>query len=130
MALTSCIECGSEVSDKAATCPRCGVANPGGKERKGRLVVRRLWGFSAAIVGIEIYVDRVAIGSVKNGGEIEASVTAGRREITFGLPLFGIKQDVSEIGRQGGGGDPSPVSAPALMRELGNSPRGVSEGGA
>jgi tetratricopeptide (TPR) repeat protein len=26
--------------------------------------------------------------------------------------------------------DPSPVSAPALMRELGNSPRGVSEGGA
>jgi hypothetical protein len=27
-------------------------------------------------------------------------------------------------------GDPSPVSVPALMRELGNSPRGVSEGGA
>jgi hypothetical protein len=26
--------------------------------------------------------------------------------------------------------DPSPVSVPALMRELGNSPRGVSEGGA
>jgi len=26
--------------------------------------------------------------------------------------------------------DPSPVSVPVLMRELGNSPRGVSEGGA
>jgi hypothetical protein len=26
--------------------------------------------------------------------------------------------------------DPIPVSIPALMRELGNSPRGVSEGGA
>jgi len=26
--------------------------------------------------------------------------------------------------------DPLPVSAPVLMRELGNSPRGVSEGGA
>jgi hypothetical protein len=26
--------------------------------------------------------------------------------------------------------DPSPVFVPVLMRELGNSPRGVSEGGA
>jgi hypothetical protein len=26
--------------------------------------------------------------------------------------------------------DPLPVSVPVLMRELGNSPRGVSEGGA
>jgi hypothetical protein len=29
MAITKCKECGAQVSDQAATCPHCGVANPG-----------------------------------------------------------------------------------------------------
>ena len=28
MALIKCKECGSEVSDKAKTCPKCGISNP------------------------------------------------------------------------------------------------------
>ena len=30
MALTKCRECGKDVSTDAATCPHCGVADPGG----------------------------------------------------------------------------------------------------
>ena len=29
MALIKCKECGSEVSNKAKTCPKCGISNPG-----------------------------------------------------------------------------------------------------
>ncbi len=50
--------------------------------------------------------------------------------------LASLEKELSDNVRKAGGRqrllviDPLPVSAPVLMRELGNSPRGVSEGGA
>ena len=60
----------------------------------------------------------------------------GRLNNNYGLyeVIPGIYQvrglDLAQTTFVRGKTDPSPVSVPALMRELGNSPRGVSEGGA
>ncbi len=35
MAMTACHECGKEVSNKAKSCPHCGVKNPGREKQKG-----------------------------------------------------------------------------------------------
>ncbi len=35
MTMTACRECGEEVSNKAKSCPHCGVKNPGKKKQKG-----------------------------------------------------------------------------------------------
>ena len=42
MALTTCRECGREVSTGAATCPHCGAANPAGKARPDTVVDDRI----------------------------------------------------------------------------------------
>ncbi len=35
MAMTACHECGKEVSNKAKSCPHCGVKSPGKEKQKG-----------------------------------------------------------------------------------------------
>lgn len=84
MALVNCIECGSSVSDKAPTCPKCGVSGPSGKKLQGTLVIRRehlLW--VARAVSVEIFVDRTRVGKVRNGEDLSINLPSGRHELTF-----------------------------------------------
>lgn len=53
MALVQCRECGEKVSNKAATCPKCGIATPGGAARSGDAFV----GFGLILVlGFGLYL--------------------------------------------------------------------------
>lgn len=49
MALVSCNECGSEISDKAAACPKCG--NPMGIEAPKATKVKADVGYNIVLVG-------------------------------------------------------------------------------
>jgi hypothetical protein len=74
MALIKCKECGSEVSSLAQTCPKCGIAHPGGA---GQLVVHRAHGITGAKSSVEIRIDGQPIGVVKNGGTASFDLLAG-----------------------------------------------------
>jgi|LakMenEpi03Aug12_release.lakeMendotaPanAssembly.Ray.scaffolds.fasta_scaffold153427_3 hypothetical protein len=102
MALVNCIECGSSVSDKAPTCPKCGVSGPSGKKLQGTLVIRRerlLWVNRGGAA--QIFVDRVLVGKVWNGEDLSINLPIGRHELTFADSLTGISEDQQ---RGGGGG--------------------------
>jgi len=65
-----------------------------------------------------------ADGIIKNGAtKATITMTTGGETYYPGVVTSAIELFAPEV-------DPFPVSIPALMRELGNSPRGVSEGGA
>lgn len=104
MALVACIECGSNVSDKAPSCPQCGISNPSGKNFSGQLIVRRLSAWNAALVSIEVFVDRVVVGKVKNGGELAVKLPVGEHELTFGHTGLNRAFDINERQRDGSGG--------------------------
>lgn len=102
MALVNCIECGSSVSDKAPTCPRCGVSSPSGKKLQGTLLIRRehlTW--VARALSVEIFVDRTLVGKVWNGEELSINLPIGRHELTFSDWANGSSQDRQ---RDGAGG--------------------------
>ena len=102
MALVNCIECGSSVSDKAPTCPKCGVSGPSGKKLQGTLLIRRehlTW--MARALSVEIFVDRTLVGKVRNGGDLSVNLPMGRHELTFACSLNGSGQDRQ---RDGAGG--------------------------
>ncbi len=62
------------------------------------------------------------------GGDFVSELIRHQRRIyAFIGSLVHQQADIEDLYQQT---DPFPVSIPALMRELGNSPRGVSEGGA
>ena len=101
MPLVNCIECGSSVSDKAPTCPKCGVSGPSGKKLYGTLVIRRehRW-WVARAVSIEIFVDRTRVGKVRNGEDLSINLPSGRHELTFSDWSGGI-QDRQRYGAGG-----------------------------
>jgi hypothetical protein len=101
MPLIACFECGSEVSDKANICPRCGVANPSGKKQIGHLKVKRLSKFMGSAVSVSLLVDKALIDKIYSGQEIIKELSVGRHELTF-ASFMGT--DVKEVGRQGGNG--------------------------
>jgi len=128
MGLITCQDCGSEFSERAMACPKCGGPNdlvtsqmgqpapavpaskPATPQKKlfGRLVVVRRKHFYAMLLSIRVLVDRVLVGNVKNGGRLVVDdLPVGQHEITFTHPLRRLGgKDFTEIGRQGAGGAP------------------------
>jgi hypothetical protein len=77
MALIKCRECGSEISDSAATCPRCGVSAPGGT---GTLTFIRPSLLNGAI-GVEIHVDGQPYGRIRPKGRVTVPITPGTHHV-------------------------------------------------
>ena len=77
MALIQCRECTSEISDSAATCPRCGVSAPGGT---GTLTFVRPSLLNGAI-GVEVFVDGQPYGKLRAKGRITVPATPGAHHV-------------------------------------------------
>jgi hypothetical protein len=77
MALVECRECGSQISESAATCPRCGVSAPAGV--CSLTFVRS--GFVGVAVGVEVFVDGQPFGTIRGRGRVVVPVTPGRHHI-------------------------------------------------
>jgi hypothetical protein len=77
MALVKCRECGSQISDSAATCPHCGVSAPAGAA--SLTFVRPK--FTGSAVRIEIFVDGQPFGNIRYKGRVAVPVTPGRHHI-------------------------------------------------
>lgn len=77
MALIQCRECGSEISDSAATCPRCGVSAPGGT---GTLTFVRPSLLNGA-VGVEVYVDGQPYGKLRVKGRVSVPIAPGNHHV-------------------------------------------------
>jgi zinc-ribbon domain len=78
MALIACPECGSEVSDKAPTCPRCGVPI----FRESKVVV---YGYTQQFLinpKVQVFWNGSFVGSVKKGGRLSIDVDSDG-EISF-----------------------------------------------
>jgi hypothetical protein len=77
MALVKCRECSSEISDSAATCPRCGVSAPAGV---ASLTFIRSGTYGRA-VRIEVLVDQKPFGKVRGQPGVVVPVTPGTHHI-------------------------------------------------
>lgn len=77
MALIQCRECKSEISDSAATCPRCGISAPGGV---GTLTFVRPSLYSGAI-GIDVYVDGQPYGGLRALGQLSIPMAPGSHHV-------------------------------------------------
>lgn len=83
MALVQCRECGSQVSDTAATCPHCGVSGPAGLcvlrvERKAK--------FGGAALRVNLFIDGVPQGSMRPGNAGDFEVQPGQHVIEAEVP--------------------------------------------
>lgn len=77
MALVNCRECGEQVSDSAATCPKCGVAAPAGM---ASLTFIRS-GVGGRAIRIEVYVDQKPFGKVVGNPGLVVPVSPGTHHI-------------------------------------------------
>lgn len=77
MALILCRECSSEISDSAATCPRCGISAPGGT---GTFTFVRPSLLNGA-VGIEVYIDGQPYGKLRAMGRLSVDIAPGNHHI-------------------------------------------------
>jgi zinc-ribbon domain len=77
MAMIQCRECGADISDSAATCPKCGVPAPGGT---GTLTFIRPQ-FRNGAIGVEVYVDGQPFGNLRMKGRLSVSVAPGDHHI-------------------------------------------------
>lgn len=77
MALVACRECGSEISESAATCPRCGVSAPAGL---ASLTFVRA-GLTGRAIRVEVRVDGQPQGAIPMTGEIVVPVAPGSHHI-------------------------------------------------
>lgn len=77
MALINCRECKSEISDAAATCPRCGIPAPAGT---GTLTFVRPSLRSAAI-GVEVFVNGQPYGKLRPMGQVSVPVPPGDHHV-------------------------------------------------
>lgn len=77
MALVACRECNAEISDSAATCPRCGVSAPAGT---GTLTFARP-SLQSGAIPIEVFVDGKPYGRLKAMGRLSVPVTPGDHHI-------------------------------------------------
>lgn len=77
MALVRCRECSSEISNAAATCPRCGVSAPTGT---GTLTFVRP-SLSSAAIGVEVFVDGQPYGKLRPKGRVSVPVIPGDHHV-------------------------------------------------
>jgi hypothetical protein len=77
VALVKCRECSSEISEAAATCPRCGVSAPGGT---ASLTFTRS-GFVNSGIRIEVFIDQQPFGTLRGKTPVVVPVTPGRHHI-------------------------------------------------
>jgi hypothetical protein len=77
MALVACRECGSKISDSAATCPQCGVSAPAGA---ASLTFIRS-GFINSGIKIAVFVDQQPFGIIKGKTTVSVPVTPGLHHI-------------------------------------------------
>ena len=77
MALTDCRECGSKISDSAATCPQCGVSAPAGI---GTITFTRPSLLNGA-VGVQVFVDGQPYGKLRARGSVVVDVPPGSHHV-------------------------------------------------
>jgi len=87
MALIKCIECGKEISDKAAACPNCGspVQAPGcivHFERKKAM-------FIGSAVSGNVIVDGKLVGSASNGASFDVELSYGTHSVSIESSIAG-----------------------------------------
>lgn len=111
MALIACSECGSEVSDRAPTCPKCGVPLAADQVH---LTVK---GFPKRYVGskeVEVSLNGSKVGSVSKGAvetivlptggvvEFSTQYMGKRRTQTFNVPNGTTADLICDFGPLGG----------------------------
>jgi hypothetical protein len=107
MAIIACKECAREVSDKAASCPHCGVSIAGGVQREPRrvkpwlvgLVVAGLlaWGTATTLWLTRISpVPRQLVGFIGTGSTPVRAVKASERTVQQ-VPLVATAQSALEL---------------------------------
>jgi hypothetical protein len=77
MALVKCRECDSDISDSAATCPKCGVSAPAGM---ASLTFIRT-GASGRHIPIDVFVDQKPFGKVMGKSGTVVPVSPGSHHI-------------------------------------------------
>lgn len=94
MSLIKCPECGKEISDKAATCPNCGM--PLRREDRGTydVIITREKQWFLINPKIKIIVDGVDEYSIENNSSITIPLTTGVHTLIFSL---GIRKTQTNI---------------------------------
>ena len=88
MALILCSECGTEVSDKAATCPKCGV--PINAAYEIPVYFEREKRFTASACRGDISIDGAYLGILLNGGTLSTHLLPGHHQvIAEAVPAIG-----------------------------------------
>lgn len=77
MALVKCRECGSEISESAATCPRCGVSAPAGV---ASLTFVR-YGMLNAALRVEVFVDQQPFGTIRGKTRVVVPLAPGAHHV-------------------------------------------------
>ena len=80
MAMIQCPECGKEISDKALTCPNCGV--PINMEMPVKVTFATPSSFKVA-PKLEIYVDNEYQGALRKAESLDVEVYPGRHLIVL-----------------------------------------------
>jgi hypothetical protein len=78
LALIACKECGNQVAGSAATCPKCGVAYPGGA---GQLVISRSTALTGAMYAVKVVIDGQNVGEIAKGGAATFELLAGPHRV-------------------------------------------------
>lgn len=98
MSLIKCPECGKEISDKAATCPNCGM--PLRREDRGTydVIITREKQWFLVNPKIKITVDAADEYSIENNSSITIPLTTGTHTILFssGIRKTQTNIDVTE----------------------------------
>lgn len=96
MALVKCPDCQTDVSDRAATCPRCGYESPGGK---AVLEVMRVKRMAASRVGCHVWIDSTDRGNLHPGKSVQSTVKPGAHlvECITDIPVDSIATVAREI---------------------------------
>ena len=94
MALIKCPECGKEISDKAMSCPNCGL--PLRREDKGTydVIIKREKQWFLINPPIKIHVDSVEKYEIESGQQVKVPMTTGKHEILF---ILGPRKTVANI---------------------------------
>lgn len=94
MSLIKCPECGKEISDKAATCPNCGM--PLRREDRGTydVIITREKQWFLVNPKIRITVDAVDEYSLANNDSITIPLTTGSHTIIFSSGMRKTQADI------------------------------------
>lgn len=83
MAMIKCPECGKEISDKALTCPNCGV--PINMEMPVRVHVERTKKFTGGASSIAVVIDGQFMGELMRGQGFDVDLYPGRHLLELNL---------------------------------------------